>query len=95
VETLDQIIQEGTPKQALQGIRDKALLLLGFWRAFRSDELARLLVEHVHAVSGQGMQIMVPRSKGDHASKGRRYKAPALQRLALLERILTGLMQHI
>ncbi|WP_282876954.1 hypothetical protein [Pseudomonas peli] len=27
--------------------RDSALLLLGFWRGFRGDELARLRIEHI------------------------------------------------
>ncbi len=36
-----------------------------------------MAVEHVNAVSGKGMGIIVPRSKGDHTQKGRRYKAPA------------------
>ena len=57
------------------------MLLIGFWRAFRSDELSRLHVEHIRATPNEGMEIFIPRSKGDHAGLGRRYKAPALQRL--------------
>lgn len=34
--------------------RDRALILLGFWRAFRNDELCRLQVEHVQARVGGG-----------------------------------------
>lgn len=88
VDALDHAIQNGTPKQTLQGIRNKALLLLGFWRAFRSDELVRISVEHVNATSGKGMDIIVPRSKGDHALNGRRYKAPALKQLCPVEAYL-------
>ena len=47
VSSFDHFIETGSPKEALQSIRDKALLLIGFWRAFRSDELARLSVEHI------------------------------------------------
>jgi|TARA_R110001592_G_scaffold353792_1_gene652957 integrase len=88
VSNLDQAIQTGSSQQALQAIRDKALLLIGFWRAFRSDELARLCVEHIQAESGKGMEIFVPRSKGDHSRLGRRYKAPALQQLCPVEAYL-------
>ena len=34
----------------LRAKRDAALILLGFWRGFRSDELCRLSIEHVQAV---------------------------------------------
>lgn len=88
VNSFDRFIKNGSPKEALQSIRDKALLLIGFWRAFRSDELARLCVEHIQAESGKGMEIFVPRSKGDHSRLGRRYKAPALQQLCPVEAYL-------
>lgn len=88
VRTLDQAIQNGTQIHTLQAIRDKALLLMGFWRAFRSDELARLCVEHVQAESGKGIKIFVPRSKGDHSRLGRHYKAPALKQLCPVEAYL-------
>jgi len=88
VNSFDCFIKNGSSKEALQSIRDKALLLIGFWRAFRSDELARLCVEHIQAESGKGMEIFVPRSKGDHARLGRRYKAPALQQLCPVEAYL-------
>ncbi len=61
--------------------RDKALLLLGFWRGFRGDELVQLCIEHVDAVAGQGMQCYLPISKGDRQLQGRRFKVPALPRL--------------
>ncbi len=61
--------------------RDKALILLGFWRGFRSDELCRLEIEHVRAVAGSGMTLYLPRSKTDRDNLGQTYQAPALQRL--------------
>jgi integrase len=88
ISSFDHFIETGSPKEALQSIRDKALLLIGFWRAFRSDELARLSVEHIQAESGKGMDIFVPRSKGDHSRLGRRYKAPALKQLCPVEAYL-------
>lgn len=64
--------------EALRYTRDKALLLLGFWRGFRGDELARLHVEHIEVTSGQGMSCFLPQSKGDRQHHGRHYKVPAL-----------------
>jgi len=61
--------------------RDAALVLLGFWRGFRSDELCRLRVEHVQAEAGTGIRLYLPRSKSDRENLGRTYQTPALQRL--------------
>jgi len=61
--------------------RDKALVLLGFWRGFRGDELTRLHVEQIEAVPGQGMTCFLPRSKGDRQHQGTSFKAPALASL--------------
>src|SRR5690606_14489459 len=71
--------------EALQPLRDKALLLIGFWRAFRSDELARIQADHIDAQAGKGMEIYLPRSKGDRSGKGRHFKAPALKQLCPVE----------
>lgn len=65
----------------LRHTRDKALLLLGFWRGFRGDELTRLHVEHVDAIPGEGMTCFLSRTKGDRAHNGTTFKAPALARL--------------
>jgi integrase len=67
--------------ERLRLARDKSLILMGFWRAFRSDELVRLCVEHIQIVPGDGMELLVPKSKTDHSGKGRSYKAPALRQL--------------
>lgn len=60
--------------------RDQALLLLGFWRGFRTDELVRLRVEHLTLVPGQGMTCFLPRTKGDRQLAGATYRVPALSR---------------
>lgn len=65
----------------LRALRDRALLLLGFWRAFRTDELLRVCVEHVEAVAGEGMVIHLPRTKTVSAGAGIEVKVPALSRL--------------
>ncbi|WP_116828382.1 site-specific integrase [Pseudomonas syringae] len=65
----------------LRGRRDSALILLGFWRGFRSDELCRLQVQDVKTIADSGISLYLPRSKGDRDNLGRTYQTPALQRL--------------
>ena len=65
----------------LRYLRDRALVLLGFWRGFRGDELMRLRVEHIRVVPGEGMICFLPRSKGDRQNEGNSFKVPALSRL--------------
>ncbi|MFO1262480.1 MAG: site-specific integrase [Rhodoferax sp.] len=62
----------------LRTLRDQAMLLIGFWRGFRSDELTRLQFEHVSIKEGVGMQCFLPYSKGDRESAGRTFLCPAL-----------------
>lgn len=59
--------------------RDLALILLGFWQAFRSDELSRVTVENVVANRNQGMTIFLPYSKTDRDASGSTYDLPALR----------------
>ncbi|CAJ0687179.1 site-specific integrase [Ralstonia mannitolilytica] len=61
--------------------RDKAIVLIGFWRGFRSDELSRMCVEHVEVEAGRGMTVFLPRTKADRTHHGTTFKAPALSRL--------------
>ncbi len=61
--------------------RNKALVLIGFWRGFRSDELSRLQIEHITVEPGRGMTILLPRTKTDRNHAGTIHKAPALSRL--------------
>ena len=85
VNWLDQAIELASERQdtgrVLRHARDKAMLLLGFWRGFRGDELVRLQVEHVEVAPGQGMICYLPQSKGDRRLQGRTYKVPMLSRL--------------
>jgi len=66
---------------SLRNYRNKALILIGFWRAFRSDELCRLLIENIQVNPSEGMTLFLPRTKGDRQSNGRNYKVPALEQL--------------
>ncbi|MFS2199415.1 site-specific integrase [Pseudomonas sp. Pseusp3] len=85
VSCLEQEVQtaraEGDRPGLLRARRDMALILLGFWRGFRSDELCRLRVEHVQASAGSGISLYLPRSKSDRDNLGKTYQTPALQRL--------------
>lgn len=72
---------EGRQADWLRARRDRALILLGFWRGFRSDELCRLQIEHVQANAGSGISLYLPRSKSDRENLGRTFHTPALQRL--------------
>jgi integrase len=51
------------------GLRDRALLLLGFAGALRRSELVGIDVEHVRSASS-GLRLLIPRSKSDSAGEG-------------------------
>ncbi|MBS0588893.1 MAG: site-specific integrase [Proteobacteria bacterium] len=59
----------------LIGLRDKALLLIGFAGAFRRSELVALQVEDVRFVA-EGVMIHVRRSKTDQKGVGRNVAIP-------------------
>ena len=61
----------GTCGDDLAGLRDRALLLLGFAGAFRRAELVALQVEDVTAdAASGGIRVTLRRSKGDQAGAG-------------------------
>lgn len=68
--------------------RNRALVLLGFWRGFRSDELARLCIENIDVIPQQGLQLFLPRTKGDRANAGTHFRVPALAALCPTEAYL-------
>lgn len=82
---LEQVGEEARAAQDLPRLmrcwRDRALMLIGFWRAFRSDELCRLQIEHIQVRAGEGMQLFLPWSKGDRDNQGQTFRAPALAKL--------------
>ncbi len=80
LEIQDAAAQHDQPR-LLRCRRDSALILLGFWRGFRSDELCRLQVQDIKAIAHSGITLYLPRSKGDRDNLGRTYQTPALQRL--------------
>ena len=52
----------------LPGLRDRALLLIGFAGALRRSELAAIRVEHLESRE-RGLRLTLPRSKGERTSK--------------------------
>lgn len=71
--------KQGNDQAQLKHVRDRALVLLGFWRGFRSDELSRIEIQNVQLVRGEGMSLFLPFDKNHF--EGNTYKAPALARL--------------
>ncbi|WWL45616.1 hypothetical protein V5O39_09870 [Pseudomonas parakoreensis] len=82
--------QQQDRPQLLKACRDRALILLGFWRGFRSDELCRLQIEHVQAHAGSGITLYLPRSKGDRENLGRRIRRRRCSSCARCRLISTG-----
>jgi site-specific recombinase XerD len=60
----------GALPEGIKGIRDKALLLVGFAGAFRRSELAGITMDCVEETS-EGVKILLPRSKTDQDGAGR------------------------
>ncbi len=56
-------------EDTLVSVRNCALLLIGFYGAFRRSELVRICLEHL-TFSDEGLQIMIPRSKTDQEGEG-------------------------
>ncbi len=101
VSYLDQQIQSTRNSQdntlRLQCLRNKAFVLIGFWRGFRSDELRRLEVQNIEVSAGKGMSLYLPRTK-TNKQLGTTYKAPALSQLcpvdAYLDWIIAANLKH-
>ncbi|VVN80253.1 site-specific integrase [Pseudomonas fluorescens] len=85
VQWLEQDAEQAAVRQDLAALlrsrRDLALLLIGFWRGFRGDELSRLQIEHTQAQAGVGITFYLPHSKGDRQHVGTTFRTPALKKL--------------
>lgn len=77
----------GDAKAQLKHTRDRAILLLGFWRGFRSDELSRLDVDFMQLIPNEGLELFLPFSKGDRESQGEVFKVPPLANLCPVEAV--------
>ena len=92
VEWLDSAVREARDRKdrgsELRHLRDKSLLLLGFWRGFRGGELVNLEVQFVKAEAGAGMVCMLPKLQTDRKHFGRTFQIPALPRVCPVEAYL-------
>jgi len=52
------------------GLRDRAIVLLGFALLARRSELAALNISDIEAVPGEGLAVTIRSSKTDHAARG-------------------------
>lgn len=86
-------LADSLPGVRLRAARDQALILLGFWRAFRSDELCRLRIEHIQLRKEQGLEVFLSSSKNDRSNRGRVVKVPALKRLCPVAAYVTWLSE--
>ena len=76
-------------KTVMRHRRDIALVLIGFWRGFRGDELARLQVQNIQAEAGKGITFYLPHTKGDRQHLGTTFKTPALKKLCPVNAYIT------
>ena len=74
VADLRAIVGEHLPA-GLKGVRDRALLLVGFAGGFRRSELVAIDREHVE-FPAEGVVIFLPRSKTDQEGQGRKVAIP-------------------
>lgn len=83
--------KHGRRTEQLRRSRDRSLLLLGFWRAFRADELANMRIEEVSAERGMGLTIRPRRTKTTAEDEDRAFHCPALSRLCPVDAYLDWL----
>lgn len=65
----------------VRALRNRALISLGFWRGFRSDELTRLRVENIEVSVGMRLRGYLSRNKTDRHYQGTHFEIPALAEL--------------
>jgi integrase len=80
------------PKTTLAGLRDRALIALGFASAMRRSELVALDVEDLNLVE-QGARILIRRSKTDQTGAGQEVAIPHCRHLKPLAALQAWLHQ--
>lgn len=84
VDYLDQVIEQsknsGERTKQLRYTRNKLLLLLGFWRGFRGDELTRLEVKNIE-IHPESLRCYLAKTKGNRTLNGQYFQVPALSQL--------------
>ncbi|MFL1547323.1 tyrosine-type recombinase/integrase [Pseudomonas sp. O39] len=81
-------IERADYKSLMRHRRSVAIILIGFWRGFRGDELARLTVDNTQAISGEGVTFYLPYTKSDRQHEGTTFHTPALAMLCPVEAYL-------
>jgi integrase len=71
----DVIVMLSHIPEGVKGVRDRAMLLLGFCAALRRSELAVIRIEDI-AFTTQGIVLTIPRSKTDQRGEGRKIGIP-------------------
>jgi site-specific recombinase XerD len=71
-------IVDAVEPQTLKGLRDRALLLIGFAGAFRRSELVALDVEHLTA-RPEGLSVLITSSKTDQEGQGQGVAIPRVK----------------
>lgn len=79
------VITAATEKTLLRCYRNKSMLLMGFWRAFRADTLVNLHHQHIQTtkliVGGgkvDGLTIYLPSSKTDRSGTGESFTVSSM-----------------
>lgn len=70
LEHLEAMVNHLSAQSSLKACRDRALLLVGFFGAFRRSELVQVHLAHLQW-EPEGILITVPRSKTDQSGEGR------------------------
>lgn len=70
-----QKLVSATPPYKLIGVRDRALILLGFASSFRRSEIANLHAEDI-TDDNHGLRVVLRRSKTDQEARGREVGIP-------------------
>ena len=72
IQRINQMLLQGA---LCRDVRDRALLLVGFFGAFRRSELVAINIDDI-TFFDEGVEIMVPRSKTDQTGEGRTCAIP-------------------
>lgn len=69
-EHLEQMIAQCQKAPSLKALRDRALIQVAYFGAFRRSELIAMNVEHLH-FDPNGLLILIPKSKTDQTGEGK------------------------
>lgn len=89
----DLLMMLGLLENSTRGIRDRALLLIGFCGAFRRSEVAQMQFDDVRFVP-EGLTIRLSRSKTDQEGEGRLIAIPWGRSRACAVRSLKAWIEH-